>query len=30
MNRINIGEKLSLFETHWDPKIIAELNGQIC
>jgi len=28
MHRINLAEKLSLFSTHWDPKIIAELNGQ--
>jgi mannose-6-phosphate isomerase-like protein (cupin superfamily) len=23
-----LAEKLSLFSTHWDPKIVAELNGQ--
>ncbi len=28
MHRINLAEKLALFSTHWDPKIIAELNGQ--
>lgn len=28
MNRINLAEKLARFSTHWDPKIIAELNGQ--
>lgn len=28
MHRINLTEKLALFSTHWDPKIIAELNGQ--
>lgn len=28
MHRINLAEKLSLFSSHWDPKIIAELNGQ--
>jgi mannose-6-phosphate isomerase-like protein (cupin superfamily) len=28
MNRINLSEKLSLFASHWDPKIVAELNGQ--
>lgn len=28
MNRINLAEKLSLFSSHWEPKIIAELNGQ--
>jgi mannose-6-phosphate isomerase-like protein (cupin superfamily) len=28
MNKINLAQKLSLFSTHWNPKIIAELNGQ--
>lgn len=28
MNRIALAEKLALISTHWDPKIIAELNGQ--
>lgn len=28
MHRINLTEKLALFSSHWDPKIIAELNGQ--
>jgi len=28
MDRINIAEKLSLFADHWNPRIIAELNGQ--
>lgn len=28
MNRIVLAEKLALFSTHWDPKIVAELNGQ--
>jgi hypothetical protein len=28
MNKINISDKLNLFNSHWDPKIIAELNGQ--
>lgn len=28
MHRINLLEKLSLFSGHWDPKIVAELNGQ--
>ncbi len=26
--KINLKEKLSLFDEHWTPKIIAELNGQ--
>jgi mannose-6-phosphate isomerase-like protein (cupin superfamily) len=28
MERINIAEKLSLFTDHWNPRIIAGLNGQ--
>ena len=28
MGTINIAEKLSLFADHWNPRIIAELNGQ--
>ncbi len=28
METINIAEKLSLFTDHWNPRIIAELNGQ--
>ncbi|AOS44098.1 Cupin domain protein [Lacunisphaera limnophila] len=28
MHKINLAEKLALFSTHWDPKIVAELNGQ--
>jgi mannose-6-phosphate isomerase-like protein (cupin superfamily) len=28
MQKINLAEKLALFSTHWDPKIVAELNGQ--
>jgi len=28
MKKINITEKLSLFNTYWDPKIIGELNDQ--
>ena len=26
MAAINLAEKLSLFETHWDPKVIATYN----
>jgi len=26
---INLKEKMSLFSTHFDPKIIGELNGQL-
>jgi mannose-6-phosphate isomerase-like protein (cupin superfamily) len=28
MEKITIAEKLALFNTHWDPKIVGELNGQ--
>ena len=27
MIRINLAEKLSLFDTHWDPKVVATYNG---
>ncbi|MEO6232498.1 MAG: cupin domain-containing protein [Ferruginibacter sp.] len=28
MNKINIEEKLSLFQDYWNPRIVGELNGQ--
>lgn len=28
MEKINIAEKLSLINDHWNPRIAAELNGQ--
>jgi len=28
MTKINLKEKFSLFDEHWTPKIIGELNGQ--
>jgi hypothetical protein len=28
MERINIGEKFARFSEQWQPKIVAELNGQ--
>lgn len=28
MERIDLGQALNMFDSHWDPKIIAELNGQ--
>ncbi len=28
MEKINIAEKLSKFNDHWNPRIIGELNGQ--
>jgi mannose-6-phosphate isomerase-like protein (cupin superfamily) len=28
MNKINLREKLSFVKDHWNPRIVAELNGQ--
>ncbi|NOY05362.1 MAG: cupin domain-containing protein [Chlorobi bacterium] len=28
MEKVNLAEALSRFSTHWDPKIVGELNGQ--
>ncbi len=28
MSKINIQEKLSEFDDHWNPRILAQLNGQ--
>ncbi|MEJ6614005.1 MAG: cupin domain-containing protein, partial [Saprospiraceae bacterium] len=28
MKKVNLVEKLKLFEEHWSPKIIGQLNGQ--
>jgi mannose-6-phosphate isomerase-like protein (cupin superfamily) len=28
MNKINLDEKFGLFQEHWRPKIVAQLNGQ--
>jgi len=28
LHKVNLAEKLSLFSTHWSPKIVGELNGQ--
>ncbi len=28
MQKINVRDKLSKITQHWDPKVIAELNGQ--
>src|ERR1700682_5297392 len=28
MKKINLAEKLSLFSSHYQPKIVGELNGQ--
>ena len=29
MEKVNLKEKLSLFDEHWQPKIVGELNGQL-
>ncbi len=29
MNKINLSQKLSLFDDHWNPRIVGELNGQL-
>ena len=28
VEKVNVAEKLALFEEHWKPKIVGELNGQ--
>lgn len=28
MKKVNIAEKLALFNDHWNPRIVGELNGQ--
>ena len=28
MDKVNIREKLALFDDHWSPKVVGELNGQ--
>lgn len=27
LTKVNLADKLSLFTTHWDPKIVAQYNG---
>jgi len=29
MNKINLSDKLSLFDDYWNPRIVGELNGQL-
>ncbi len=26
--KVNVAQKLSLFDEHWSPKVVGELNGQ--
>jgi mannose-6-phosphate isomerase-like protein (cupin superfamily) len=28
INKVNLRDKLTMFQSHWDPKIVGELNGQ--
>ncbi len=28
LNKVNLAEKFSLFDGHWEPKIVGELNNQ--
>ncbi len=28
MRKVNLAEKLGMFSSHWDPKIVGALNGQ--
>jgi len=28
MEKVNLGQKFQLFDEHWSPKIVGELNGQ--
>lgn len=28
MHKVNVAQKLSLFQDHWSPKVVGELNGQ--
>lgn len=28
MEKVNVEEKLALFQDHWNPRIVGELNGQ--
>ena len=29
MEKVNLNQKLQLFQEHWKPKIVGELNGQL-
>ena len=28
MHKVNIAQKFALFDEHWSPKVVGELNGQ--
>lgn len=27
ISKVNLAEKLSMFSSHWDPKVVAQYNG---
>lgn len=27
LKKVNLGEKLAMFDTHWDPHVVADYNG---
>lgn len=27
LTKVNLAEKLGMFDTHWDPKVVAQYNG---
>ena len=29
MEKVNVAQKLALFSDYWNPRIVAELNGQL-
>lgn len=29
MQKVNIAEKLSLFDDYWNPRVVGDLNGQL-
>jgi len=29
MNKVNLAEKFTMFDSYWEPKIVGELNGQL-
>ena len=29
VEKVNIANKLSLFNDHWNPRIVGEMNGQL-
>ena len=27
LKKVNLGEKLAMFDSHWDPHVVANYNG---